>query len=72
MSAQITFRDISFKCPYCGHLNNWTEYSFLTGTDHQFHYCNSDDGGCDKKLIIESKVTTELKITALPICSIKN
>lgn len=63
----IRFSDKKWKCPSCGHENNYRQFEAPIGTDRRIEYCDVEFGGCDQPVLIRTDVKVTLKITPFEI-----
>ncbi|MBA7543816.1 hypothetical protein ES705_36157 [subsurface metagenome] len=49
MKIELIISDV--KCPYCGHVNS-IAYPVDNYRTADVLWCDSEDGGCDKKFVI--------------------
>lgn len=73
--AKITFHkhshNLSFKCPVCGHLNEYNQMEKRVGKDHEIIHCDNETGGCDQTIVLESNVSTSIQLKAMKIDGIE-
>ena len=60
----LSFSNVKFKCPLCGHENKYSTHSTHRRGGKEIVYCDSDSGGCDKEIVLKSIVTCKVKVTA--------
>ena len=63
--------DLTFKCPVCGHKNKYNSIEKSVGQELEIIYCDSDSGGCDQQIVLETNVTRSIKLKALKIEGLK-
>jgi len=55
---------VTFTCPYCGHKNiKKVEGSYFSQSE--IVYCDCEDGGCDRQLVITFRAYVDVKTRAL-------
>lgn len=64
---KITLIDIGVKCPECKHINKFQSKAFSTGTHFELIRCQMDDGGCDRLMVLKSKIEVKGEFEGLKI-----
>jgi hypothetical protein len=60
---EITFgNSASFLCPYCDHVNTYRSYKAPIGKNYNFEYCDTEEGGCGKRVLLKTIVTVKLEM----------
>jgi hypothetical protein len=65
--SNLFFIKSTFICPHCSKqigdviLNGCSE-----GIRHQFYFCDKEQAGCGKKIILESEITIVLNAYKIP------
>ena len=60
---KYTIHNMEFTCPECGVVNKFRQYD-VPEQGREFRYCDPEDGGCDKLLVVKTKTKIEHTVTA--------
>lgn len=70
--TKITRSDQYFKCPECGFTNKRYSMDFELTSTTEIVYCDSEEGGCDKQIVIKKKLKIETEVKAYKIEGLNN
>jgi len=60
-----TNKRITYKCPYCGFKNNLRINLSTFPQQGEVVYCDSEEGGCDERLVLDISIELDVKIHKL-------
>lgn len=63
---KIKLGKLSFTCPECGHVNTYHHSSPIYGKIEVI-YCDIEDGGCNKQMVVKTTVQVTGKVEAFKI-----
>lgn len=72
-SKTISAGRMSFVCPLCDHKNTYNSMDFpKRGVQSLVIYCDGEEGGCDKEIVIKKHVKQDFVITVHKIATEEN
>lgn len=59
--------NLTFNCPVCNHTNSFNSIDKRVGKELEIIYCDSESGGCDQQIVLESNVKRSIELKAMKI-----